>query len=109
MKVDPDFLPVIYGLIDYIANHFHQEHSVMMNNFNSFATHSRERQQFIEKAEEFIQTYKVGDQDLGINMIVYIKDRVHNHTTKLDMEYAEHLIKKAAKQPILSRDLISVS
>lgn len=93
-----DFLPVIYGLIDYITNHFHQEHIVMMNsNFPGFAAHSREHQQFIEKTEDFIQKYKAGDQDLGINMVVYMKDWIRNHTTKLDIEYGEHLLKKAAR------------
>lgn len=70
----------------------------MMNSgFPGFAVHNKEHQHFIEKVEEFIQSQKAGDQDLGINMVVYMKDWIRNHTTRVDMEYAEHLLKKAAR------------
>lgn len=90
-----DLLSVINGLVEYISVHFHQEHLVMMNsNYPGFLNHSKEHQKFIEKVEEFIQSYKVGDQDLGINMVVYMKEWIRDHTTKLDMEYAAHLLKR---------------
>jgi hemerythrin-like metal-binding protein len=93
-----DFISVFNKLIEYISGHFHQEHIVMMNSgFPGFAAHSREHQQFIEKVEEFMQSYKAADQDLGINMVVYMKNWIRNHTTTIDMEYAEHLLKKAAR------------
>jgi hemerythrin-like metal-binding protein len=93
-----DFLSVIHDLTKYLSVHFHAEHLVMMNaNYPNFLKHSKEHQQFTEKVEEFLQDYQKGDEDLGLKMVVFLKEWVRDHTTKLDMEYAEHLLKKAEK------------
>ncbi|MEE9913899.1 MAG: bacteriohemerythrin [Deltaproteobacteria bacterium] len=97
-----DFLPAINGLIEYISVHFHQEHLVMMNaKYPAFLSHSKEHQKFIEKVEGFIESYQAGDRDLGLNMVSYMKEWVRDHTTKLDMQYAEFLLKNAppTRQP----------
>jgi len=59
--------------------------------------HSKVHEKFIEKAEEFIQQYTEGNEDLGFNMVVFLKDWLREHTTKMDMQYAEYLLKNATK------------
>ncbi len=93
-----DFLSVIKDLIDYLSVHFHQEHMVMKNaNYPNFLSHSKEHQKFTEKIQEFLKGYKEGDENLGRNMVVFLKDWVRDHTTKLDVQYGEYLRKNAEK------------
>jgi len=93
-----DFLSVINDLVQYLSVHFHQEHIVMMNaKFPGFMAHSKEHQKFTDKVGEFLQAYKEGNKDLGFNMVVFMKDWLREHTTKLDMEYAEYLLKDTDK------------
>lgn len=91
-------LPIIRQLIEYLSAHFHQEHLVMMESeYPGFLKHSQEHQRFTAKVEEFLQAYKQGDADLGLKMIVYMKEWVFSHTTRLDIKYGEHLLNHAAK------------
>ncbi len=91
-----NLLPVIQELVDYLAKHFHQENIVMMNsNYPGYEKHSREHQRFTQKVEEFLGAYSEGNPDLGREMMLFMKDWIFTHTTRLDMQYADHLAKNA--------------
>ena len=93
-----DFLPTIKDLVDYLSVHFHQEHMVMRNaNYPNFLSHSKEHQKFTEKIKGFLEEYKEGDENLGQNMVVFLKDWVRDHTKILDVQYGEYLLKHATK------------
>jgi hemerythrin len=93
-----DFLLVIKDLIDYLSVHFHQEHMFMKNvDYPNFLSHSKEHEKFIETIKEFLKGYKEGDENLGQNMVVFLKDWVRDHTIKLDVQYGEYLRKNAEK------------
>lgn len=93
-----DYLSVIKELIHYLSVHFHQEHIIMMKaNYPGFAAHSKEHENFTEKVDGFLRDYKEGNQDLGLNMVVFMKEWIREHTTKMDMQYAEYLLKNAEK------------
>jgi len=70
---------------------------MMHANYPGFLSHSNEHQRFTEKVEEFLQAYKKNDADLGLNMVVLLKEWVHDHTTKMDMRYAQHLHRNTEK------------
>jgi hemerythrin-like metal-binding protein len=85
-------LPIIRDLVHYVSVHFHNENMVMMkSSYPGFDKHNQEHRQFTEKVEEFLESYKQGDTDLGLKMIIYMKEWIFSHTTRLDMEYAAHL------------------
>jgi len=91
-------LPIISDLIDYLSVHFKQESIVMMeSNYPGFTKHSREHRDFTEKMKAFLQDYEQGDTELGLKMIVFLKEWIFNHTTRLDIEYAHHLQDNAEK------------
>lgn len=93
-----DFLSVINELVDYVTVHFHDEQVVMMNaKFPGLSIQTREHDQFIEKVEGFLKDYDEGNKDLGFKMVVFLRDWINNHTTKMDMEYAKYLLKNSAK------------
>jgi hemerythrin-like metal-binding protein len=93
-----DLLLVINDLVNYVTVHFHDEQIVMMNaKYPDLLNHSKVHQKFIEKAEEFIQQYAEGHEDLGFNMVVFLKDWLREHTTKMDMQYADYLLRNATK------------
>lgn len=93
-----DFLPVIKDLIDYLSIHFHHEHMVMRNaNYPNLLSHSQEHQKFTDKIGEFLKGYKEGDRDLGLNMMIYLKDWVRDHTIGLDLQYGKYLRMNAEK------------
>ena len=86
-------LPIIRDLVRYLRVHFHQENIVMMDsNYPGFLKHSKEHDRFIEKVEEFLNACKEENTDLEINMIAFLKEWIYTHTTKLDLQYADHLI-----------------
>jgi hemerythrin-like metal-binding protein len=85
-------LPIIRDLVHYVSVHFHDENMVMMKSgYPGFDKHNQEHRRFTEKVEEFLKSYKQGDTDLGLKMIIYMKEWIFSHTTRLDMEYAAHL------------------
>ena len=87
-----NLLPVIGDLVAYISVHFKQESIVMMeSNYPGFMKHSQEHRNFTEKVQAFLQDYEQGDAELGLKMIVFLKEWIFNHTTRLDIEYAHHL------------------
>ena len=86
---EDDLLSVLNDLVNYVTVHFHDEQIVMMNaKYPDLPNHSKVHEKFIEKAEEFIQQYTEGNEDLGFNMVVFLKDWLREHTTKMDMQYA---------------------
>ena len=91
-------LPVIRDLVEYLSVHFKQESIVMMeSNYPGFTKHSREHREFTEKVRGFLQEYENEDAELGLKMIVFLKEWIFNHTTKRDIEYAQHLQDNAEK------------
>lgn len=93
-----DYLPVIKELIVYMSRTFHEENMVMMHtHYPNFLEHAKAHQRFTQKIEEFLRSYKQGDSDLGFKMFVFLKDWIHEHSSKLDMECAEYLRKKAIR------------
>ncbi len=90
-----DLLPVIKELIGYLSIHFQDEHKVMMSmNYPHFAAHCCEHGRFTDQVEEYLRDYKEGNQDLGFKMVVFLKDWIRDHTSKLDVQYGEYERKK---------------
>lgn len=93
-----DLLSVIHGLIEYLSMHFHQEHMVMMNaGYPDFLKHSEEHRKFTEKIGQFLKAYSEGDAELGLNMLLFMKEWVRDHTTMLDLQYGEYLLRNPGK------------
>jgi len=91
-------LPVIRDLVEYLSVHFKQESIVMMeSNYPGFMQHSREHREFTDKVQAFLQEYENEDAELGLKMIVFLKEWIFNHTTRLDVEYGHHLKDNAEK------------
>lgn len=87
-----DLLTVIDGLLNYISVHFRDEHTVMIKaKYPGFMAHSQEHQHFIEKVQEFLSGYRNDDKNLGLNMVVFMKEWIRDHTTGKDLQYAEFL------------------
>jgi len=87
-----DYLPVIKELIVYMSKTFHEENMVMMEaHYPDFLEHAKAHQRFTKKIEEFLRSYKQGDSNLGFKMFVFLKEWIHEHTSKLDTECAEYL------------------
>ncbi|HAJ27492.1 MAG TPA: hypothetical protein DCG53_09670 [Syntrophus sp. (in: bacteria)] len=93
-----DLLPAIKELIDYLSVHFREEHTVMTNaNYPNLLGHRKEHLEFTEKVEAFLKGYKEGDKELGLKMVVFMKEWINDHTKKVDAQYGEYLLKYAPK------------
>ncbi|MEI6842347.1 MAG: bacteriohemerythrin [Methanomicrobiales archaeon] len=93
-----DLLPAIKELIDYLSVHFREEHAVMTSaNYPNLLNHRKEHLKFTETVEEFLKSYKEGDKELGLKMVVFMKDWIHDHTKKIDVKYGEYLLKYAPR------------
>jgi hemerythrin len=91
-----DLLPVIKELIGYLSVHFHEENIVMMQmNYPHLVVHSREHRRFTDQVEEFLRDYQEGNNDLAFKMIVFLKDWIRDHTSRLDVQYGEYLLKNS--------------
>ena len=102
-----ELLPVIHDLIAYLSVHFHQEHLVMMNaGYPEFEAHSREHRKFTEKVGQFLAAYREGDTELGLKMLLYLKEWIRDHTTMLDLRYGEYLLKNADKLKMVQPDTL---
>jgi len=93
-----DLLPAIKELIDYLSVHFREEHAVMTKaNYPNLLNHRKEHLKFTEKVEEFMKNYKEGDKELGLKMVVFMKEWIQDHTKKVDVQYGEYLLRYAPK------------
>lgn len=89
-----DLLPVINELLEYLSVHFHSEEMIMMNAmYPDFSSHSKEHRKFIDEVLKLLKDYKEGHADLGFNMLVFLKNWVRDHTTTLDVQCGEYLLK----------------
>lgn len=93
-----DFMSVLTELVDYTTVHFHDEQIVLMNEkYPSFVEHVGEHEKFIEQISEFLELYDHGNKELGFKMVLFLKDWLAYHVSKVDMQYAAFLADKASK------------
>ncbi|MFO7569063.1 MAG: bacteriohemerythrin [Smithellaceae bacterium] len=102
-----DLMPVIHELVSYISVHFHQEHMVMMNaGYPDLLKHTEEHRKFTEKVGQFLKAYSEGDRELGLSMLLYLKEWIRDHTTLLDIQYGDYLFKNAEKLKLVQPDTL---
>lgn len=97
------YLPVIEELVEYLTAHFHLEHIIMMKiGYPRLAEHNREHQKFTEKIAAFLKGHEAKDPELGFNMVLFLKEWVRDHTTMLDVQYGDYLLRHADSRAQLS-------
>lgn len=80
---------LIREMIRYSDEHFKSEDAVMINaDFPLFATHRREHQRYMEKIRAFVDSLKVGRQDLIEEILAFLSVWWIEHITESDRRYA---------------------
>jgi hemerythrin-like metal-binding protein len=89
-----DVLPVINDMVEYLTHHFHEEQLVMIEmNYPDFELHNQAHMKFTEKVHEFIKNYSESNRNLAFDIIVFLRGWVRNHTTGMDKQIGNYLLK----------------
>lgn len=86
-----ELLQVLNDLVDYLSVHFHSESMFMRAmNYPDFHAHAKEHDLFIKKVSGFLQDYEKQTPELTTKMLLFLREWVFTHTTRLDMKYADY-------------------
>ncbi len=91
---------VIEELVKYISRHFYAEQMLMMKaDYPDFANHMKAHEYFTEKVEAFLKDCRSG-KNITHDIIIFLRDWLFAHTTGVDLEYGEYLLKLQAHTEI---------
>jgi len=89
-----DCYEFIKDLVDYASRHFHAEQLLMMKSqYPDMKWHLEEHEYFTNKIAGFIEDYKNNKENLGWDVLSFLREWIFFHTTGLDLKLGEHLMK----------------
>jgi hemerythrin len=93
-----ELLPVLHELVEYVSVHFHQEEMIMSDaDYPDLQSHYWEHRKFSNDVLGFLNDFREGNADLGINMLVFLLGWVRTHVTTSDVRCGEYLFKNPEK------------
>lgn len=79
---------VLKGLVEYSMNHFSDEESLMKKyNYQEYASHKIEHEEFREKLLGFVEAYLQGSVPLTVDILGYLVEWLERHMTVTDKRY----------------------
>ncbi len=92
-----ELYPSLEHLVQYLCTHIRAENAVMIeSDYPGYAAQTAQHEEFIDRMQAFLQSYKESDQDLIFNMLSYLHGWIYSHTITMDQQYGWHLIRTRA-------------
>ena len=86
---------IIEDLSDYVVEHFDSEEQIMKDiGFPHLERHKLSHAQLIEQVLDFQKSFKNGDENLTLEILVFLKEWLINHILKEDMIINDHIKKQ---------------
>ena len=86
------------GLVNYTRTHFAYEEMLFRRYaYDKQAEHLEVHASMVEKISSYRDRYKRGEEDIGPELLEFLKDWLYHHILEDDMAYSEQLIAQGVK------------
>lgn len=104
-KQNRDKMSQVLGeLVDYTKVHFAVEESLMrLFDYKDYAAHKTIHDDIVSKVLGFQSRFNAGDDKVGMELLMFLKDWLINHIQKVDTQYSSHLTKQGVKKSWLQK------
>lgn len=86
------------GLVNYTRTHFAYEEMLFRRYaYDKQAEHLEVHARMVEKISSYRDRYKRGEEDIGPELLEFLKDWLYHHILEDDMAYSEQLIAQGVK------------
>ncbi len=90
---------VLNKLVDYTKVHFAVEECLMrMFEYPDYDAHKAIHDRIVHKVTEYQGQFKAGDDRVGMDLLMFLKDWLFDHINKVDKKYVPHLVKNGVKK-----------
>jgi hemerythrin len=104
------FKKIIRSAVEYVKVHFATEEKIMLHtNFDRFAEHKKEHDQFVLTVVEQVRSFNAGNKLDLIHFTRFLKNWILTHIAVSDKQYFEHFKKIAPRKTDGSFDLALLS
>lgn len=95
---------IINELVDYTRIHFAVEECLMrMFHYQGYDAHKDMHDGIVKRVKGFQERYHGGDDMVGMELLLFLKDWLLTHIQKVDRLYSDHLLKHGVKKSWLRR------
>jgi hemerythrin len=90
---------VLDELVNYTRVHFAVEECLMrLFAYPDYDAHKQTHDNLVERVGQFQSQYKSGDHKVGMDLLLFLKEWLLHHISKVDKHYAPHLTKQGVKK-----------
>ncbi len=95
---------VLDELVEYTKIHFAVEECLMrLFDYKEYAAHKAIHDDIVDKVLTFQAKFRSGDDKVGMELLMFLKDWLINHIQKIDTQYSSHLTGQGVKKSWLRK------
>jgi len=95
---------VLNELVDYTKVHFAVEECLMrLFDYKDYEPHKAIHDDIVSKVLTFQAKFNAGDDKVGMELLMFLKDWLLTHIQKIDTSYSAHLTKHGVKKSWLRK------
>jgi len=104
-KCDRDLIAdVLEKLLDYTKIHFTLEETLMrIFQYDGYQAHKESHDRIVVKILEYQSQFKAGNDKVGMELLMFLKDWLFDHINKVDKEYTKTFHKAGVKKSWLKK------
>ncbi|MDH5785551.1 MAG: bacteriohemerythrin [Chromatiales bacterium] len=90
---------VLDELVEYTKIHFAVEETLMrIFHYEGYDQHKQIHDNIVRRVLEYQEKFRSGDNKVGMELLMFLKDWLFDHINKIDKAYVETFIKGGAKK-----------
>ncbi len=90
---------IIRELVDYTKVHFAVEETLMrIFHYAEYEGHKQIHDNIVAKVTDFQHKFEAGDDQVGMELLMFLKEWLFDHINKVDKRYSNHFTKHGVKK-----------
>ncbi len=95
---------VLQELVEYTKVHFAVEETLMrIFHYEEYDEHKAIHDKIVTKVLDFKKKFDAGDERMGMELLMFLKDWLFDHINKVDKRYVKHFHKHGVKRTWLRK------
>lgn len=95
---------VLNELVEYTKVHFAVEETLMrVFHYEEYDAHKEIHDRIVNRVLDFQKKFNAGNDEVGMELLMFLKDWLFDHIQKVDTRYSKHFQKHGVKQSWLRK------